>query len=227
MQTTSPQLHSTLFHYCSYTVSAMRNRKSVEHTININDWQRCTDLNGLRYTVARVSVYLPLVGLTAVLHLCTRKRQREEKLTTHLWTSALWAECLCPSHSDDSSDFSNHRWKPPRSLLLSPWLHTFFSSSFLKTGEWAWRRRLEKYKTYRFLPEIDKRSDIFEPVTLGVSCGILWYLSANSRPDYGLQVGETVVLEGEENKSKTEMSRNKSRHCTAVQNSAILFGGRL
>lgn len=27
--------------------------------------------------------------------------------------------------------------------------------------------------------------------------------------------------------SKTEMSRNKSRHCTAVQNSAIVFGCRL
>lgn len=83
------------------------------------------------------------------------------------------------------------------------------------------------YTFCRFLPEIDKRSDILEPVTLGVSVeyfGIslrtegltkVW-----SRPD---KAGETILLE----KRKTEMSRNKSRHCTAVQNSAIVFGGRL
>lgn len=79
------------------------------------------------------------------------------------------------------------------------------------------------YTSCRFLPEIDKSSDILEPVTLGVSVEHFGISLQTEGLAKGLQVGETILLE----KSKTEMSRNKSRHCTAVQNSAILFGGRL
>lgn len=66
-------------------------------------------------------------------------------------------------------------------------------------------------------------SDILEPVTLGVS---VEYFGISLRTE-GLTKSSTswrnkLYLE----KSNNEKSRNRSRHCTAVQNSAILFGGR-
>lgn len=68
-------------------------------------------------------------------------------------------------------------------------------------------------------------SDILEPVTLGVPVeyfGISLQTEGLTAEKKALRVGETIVFE----KSKSKTSRNKSRRCTAVQNSAILFGGR-
>lgn len=96
-------------------------------------------------------------------------------------------------------------------------------SPLLRGGNSIFLRTPHRYASCRFFPEIDKRSDIIEPVTLGVS---VEYFGISLQTQ-----GLTKVYKLEKQfyspKSKTEMSRNKSRHCTAVQNSAILFGGRL
>lgn len=69
-------------------------------------------------------------------------------------------------------------------------------------------------------------SDILEPVTLGVPVeyfGISLQTEGLTREKKkARRVGETIAFE----KSKSKTSRNKSRRCTAVQNSAMLFGGR-
>lgn len=76
-----------------------------------------------------------------------------------------------------------------------------------------------------FLRLTDKSSDILETVTLGVSVEHFGISLQTDGLTKGLQTGGKK--EREKKKAKlSRMSRNESRHCTAVQNSAILFGGR-
>lgn len=73
---------------------------------------------------------------------------------------------------------------------------------------------------------VDKSCDILKKQNSNFRgvCGTLWYLSEKLMAwQKGLRIGGKMWCE----ESKSEMSRNKSRRCTAVQNSAILFGGRL
>lgn len=118
---------------------------------------------------------------------------------------------------------SKHKYSKNHSTVKKKIAHVLVSFTTVLRENSIFLLTPRRYTSGRFLPEIEKSSDILETVTLGLSVKHFGISLQTEGLTKRRQVGETILLE----KSKTEMSRNKSRHCTAVQNSAILFGGRL